>query len=80
MDTNLLKYLAFVRTVEYGSFTRAAQVLGYSQSAVSRMIRDLEAECGLMLLERSRAGVRLTSDGIKLLPYARGLCEQYQSF
>lgn len=80
MDANLLKYLAFVRTVEYGSFTRAAEALDYSQSAVSRMIRDLEQECGLRLLERGRAGVRLTSDGTRLLPYARSLCAQYQSF
>lgn len=31
MDMNILKYLAFVKTVEYGSFTRAADVLHYSQ-------------------------------------------------
>ena len=80
MDANLLKYLAFVRTVEYGSFTRAAEALDYSQSAISRMIRDLEQECGLRLLERGRAGVRLTSDGTRLLPYARSLCAQYQGF
>ena len=58
MDGNLLKYLAFVRTVEYGSFTRAAELLNYSQSGVSRMIRALEGECHVTLLERSRAGVR----------------------
>ena len=80
MDANLLKYLAFVRTVECGSFTRAAELLDYSQSAVSRMIRDLELECGLTLLERSRAGVKLTSEGALLLPYAKGLCEQYRRF
>lgn len=44
------------------------------------MIRDLELECGLPLLERSRAGVRLTAEGVLLLPYARGLCEQYRRF
>lgn len=80
MDGNLLKYLAFVRTVEYGSFTRAAELLNYSQSGVSRMIRDLEEECHMTLLERSRAGVRLTSAGTKLLPHARELCAQYERF
>lgn len=79
MDGNLLKYLAFVRTVEYGSFTRAAELLNYSQSGVSRMIRDLEEECHVTLLERSRAGVRLTSAGTKLLPYARELCADSMS-
>lgn len=78
MDTNLLKYMAFLKTVEYGSFTRAAEALNYSQSGVSRMINDLEAECKLVLLERNRAGVRLTSDGLSLLPYAKSLCAEYQ--
>ena len=77
MDTNLQKYFAYVKTVELGSFSKAAEALNYSQSGVSRMIADLEEECGLMLLKRDRAGVRLTSDGIALLPFARNLCEEY---
>ncbi len=75
MDMNLQKYLAFVKTVEYGSFTRAAEALNYSQSGVSRMIADLEQDWKLPLLERDRGGVRLTSDGLKLLPYARRVCD-----
>ena len=47
MDMNLLKYMAFVKTVEYGSFTKAAEMLHYSQSGISRMIADLEKEWGL---------------------------------
>ena len=78
MDMNLFKYQAFVATVEYGSFTRAAEMLHYSQSGISRMIADLEKEWGLTLLERSRAGVQLTSDGSRLLPYAKSLCAEYQ--
>ena len=78
MDMNILKYMAFIRTVEYGSFTKAAEVLNYSQSGISRMINDLEKEWKVILLERSRAGVRLTSDGTKLLPYAKSLCDEYR--
>ena len=78
MDMNLLKYQAFVAAVEYGSFTRAAEHLHYSQSGISRMIADLEQEWGLTVLERGRTGVRLTSDGSRLLPYAKSLCEEYQ--
>ena len=78
MDANLLKYMAFVKTVEYGSFTRAAEMLHYSQSGVSRMISDLEKEWRVSLLERSRSGVRLTSDGMELLPMAKSLCGDYQ--
>ncbi len=42
------------------------------------MIQDLEKEWNLSLLERSRAGVRITSDGLALLPYAKNVCEEYQ--
>ena len=41
-----LKYLALVKVVEYGSFTKAATALKYSQSGISRMIGDLESEWG----------------------------------
>ena len=78
MDMNLQKYLAFVETVECGSFTKAAEILNYSQSGISRMIHDLEKEWKVLLLERSRGGVRLTSDGLKLLPYAENVCREYE--
>ena len=78
MDMNISKYQALVTAVEYGSFTKAAEILNYSQSAISRMIRDLEREWKIPVLDRSKAGVRLTSDGMQLLPYARTLCEEYR--
>ena len=78
MDMNLLKYMAFVKTVEYGNFTKAAEMLNYSQSGVSRMVSDLEKEWKVTLLERSRSGVRLTSEGQKLLANAKNLCDDYQ--
>ncbi len=75
---NIQKYLAFVKTVECGSFTEAAKELDYSQSGISRMINDLETEWNICLLKRGRSGVRLTSDGLKLLPYAKSVCNEYQ--
>ena len=78
MDMNLQKYMAFVKTVEYGSFTKAAEILNYSQSGISRMIHDLEKEWKVTLLERGRGGVSLTSDGLKLLPYAENVCREYE--
>ena len=78
MDMNLQKCLAFVKTVEYGSFTRAAEALSYSQSGISRMIHDLETEWKIVLLERGKSGVRLTSDGVKLLPRAQSVCREYE--
>lgn len=70
--------MAFIKTVEYGSFTKASEVLNYSQSGISRMINDLEKEWNITLLERNRTGVKLTSDGMSVLPYAKSLCEDYQ--
>lgn len=69
------KYIAFCKAVEYGSITKAAEVLSYSQSGVSRMIQEVEKELGLSLLERGRGGVCLTSDGRMLLPHIQALCD-----
>ena len=78
-DYNLQKYLSFVTTAEHGSFTRAAEILNYSQSSISRMIGDLEREWGLTLLERKGQSVKPTSDGMKLLPYAERLVAEFQT-
>ena len=75
---NIQKYMSFVKTVEYGSFTKAAEILNYSQSGISRMIGDLEKEWKVVLLERNKGGVKLTSDGLKLLPYAKSLVAEYE--
>ena len=78
MDTNIQKYMSFVKTVECGSFTKAAELLNYSQSGISRMIGDLEREWKLVLMERGKRGVRLTSDGLAILPYAKALIADYE--
>ncbi len=77
VEISILKFMAFVKTVECGSFTKAAKFLNYSQSGVSRMIGDLEKEWNVALLERNRTGIKLTSDGIRLLPYVKSVCEEY---
>lgn len=76
---NLSKYQAFVTAASLGSFTKAAEKLNYTQSAISRMISDLESEWHMSLLERRKTGVSLTSDGLKLLPYAKELCEKQKA-
>ena len=53
-----------------GSFSAAAQSLGYTQSAVSRQMAALEAVVGRPLFERGRRGVALTAAGARLLPCA----------
>lgn len=65
------QYLALLRVLECNSFSDAARVMGYTQSAVSQMIKALEEELGVTLLLRSRTGVTLTREGELLLPYIR---------
>lgn len=64
----MTRYIAFCRIVELGNFTRAAEALGYTQSAVSQMIRSLENELSLTLFVRTRKEVRLTREGQELYP------------
>jgi len=78
VDANMIKYIAFIKTVESGSLTKAAEALGYSQPGISRMIRDLESSWGFLLLERSHAGLRMTSAGTRLYSSIRKLCEDYE--
>lgn len=78
MATNYQKFMAFLTTIECGSFTKAAEILHYTQSGISRMIQDLENEWHVTLLERGKNGIRLTSDGIRLLPYIKNICRDYQ--
>ena len=77
MDSTLVKYRAFLTTAQMGSFTRAGEALGYSQSGISRMIADLEREWGVRLLERDRGGVRLTSEGHELAPSVQAVCDEH---
>lgn len=67
------KYEALARVVELGSLTKAAEALGCTQSAVSHAISNLENEFGFAILKRSRAGVRLTSEGERIMPPVRGM-------
>lgn len=61
---------------ERGSFTAAAGVMGYRQSAVSRQVAALEFAVGEVLFERQRSGVRLTEAGRRLLPRARHIVDE----
>ena len=75
---DLTKYQVFLKTVECGSFTAAAQQLSFTQSGVSHAISGLEEE-GVTLLSRSRGGVTLTADGWALMPYIQEICRQQRS-
>ena len=71
------RYVAFLKVLDLNSITKAAQTLGYTQSAVSQMIQSLEKELQLNLIRRSRNGVVLTEEGKKLLPYIERAVNEY---
>lgn len=66
----------FEAAARHLSFTRAALELDLTQSAVSRQIRELETQLGLVLFTRVRQRIVLSSAGRKFLPLARGLLQQ----
>lgn len=65
----LSKYAIFYQVIRLGSFTKAANYLGYTQSAVSQAIKGLERDMGTTLIFRKKEGVSLTEDGKTLFPY-----------
>lgn len=73
------RYIALKKIVELGSFTKAADVLGYTQPTMSQMITSLEKELSIKLLYRSRYGIRLTIEGERLFPAIQNTISQYQS-
>jgi DNA-binding transcriptional LysR family regulator len=74
LDTRRLKVL--VEVARHGSFSAAADALGYTQPAVSRQIATLEAEVGATLVRRLPAGAMLTDAGRLLVERARGILAQ----
>ena len=60
------KIEALLTTVKTGSFSKAAEELSCTQSAVTQMMNTLEDELGVKILQRSHNGVRLTEQGEQL--------------
>jgi LysR family nitrogen assimilation transcriptional regulator len=74
METRRLK--AFIRMVDSGSLTRAADALGIAQPALSQQVAALEADFGAQLLLRSRQGVIPTPAGRSLYRHAQIILKQ----
>lgn len=62
--------ITFVRLTEVQNFSKTAEQLGYSQSAVTMQIKQMEADLQTQLFERIGKHVKLTQAGERLLPYA----------
>ena len=77
---DLIQLRAFVTIAREGNLTRAAERLHLTQPAVSLQIKALQASLGLQLFTRTPAGMALTDDGAKLLPFAERVMESVAEF
>ncbi len=73
MNNSQNRYEIFLKVVELGNITLAAEALNYTQSGVSHAVAAMEREVGCLLFHRSKAGVTLTANGEALVPYVRQL-------
>lgn len=76
---DLRNLTTFIQVAELGSFTKAAEKLGYSQPTVSFQIKQLETELGAQLFERIGHTVALTDRGHTALAYAQNICRMTQT-
>lgn len=68
--------LTFIRVVQFQSFSKAADSLGYSQSAVTIQIKNLEQDLNTHLFDRVGKRVTLTPQGERFLPYAYNIINE----
>lgn len=73
LDTDQLR--SFLAIVDTGSFTRAAERVNKTQSAVSMHVRRLEEQLGCALFVKQGRGSRLSGEGEKLIDYARRIIQ-----
>ncbi len=76
----LRNLITFTNVAELGSFTKAAEQLGYSQSTISFQIKQLEEELGCLLFERINHTITLTERGRELVSYAHRVCALTDEF
>ena len=77
----LRNLITFIHVAELGSFTKAAEQLGYSQSTISFQIKQLENELDCLLFERINHTITLTQRGHELVSYAhqvRALTDEFK--
>lgn len=75
---SILKLKAYIAAVKFGSLTRAAEALDYTQPSISHMIHSLENDYGFSLLVRSKSGVKPTDNGKELLPIMQDIVSRYE--
>ncbi|PUA36087.1 LysR family transcriptional regulator [Paenibacillus elgii] len=71
-------FITFKKIIECGSFTHAAEQLGYTQSTVTSHIQALEDHLGAPLFDRLGRKIRLTETGSRLLQYSQEMLKTYE--
>lgn len=74
MTLQQLKYV--IEVAKYSSINEAAKRLFMTQPSLSNAIKELEAEIGIEIFQRTNKGVNISSDGVEFLSYARQVVEQ----
>jgi DNA-binding transcriptional LysR family regulator len=69
------RYRAFLAIVDTGSISKAAQMMNYTQSGISYLIKSLEEDLGFELFTRTKNGADLTEHGELVLPYIKRLVQ-----
>lgn len=76
---DLKKLNVFLTVTDLGSFTKAGERLGYTQSGITQMMKTLEQEAGIPLFIKGHHGVKLTDEALSLLPSVRNLLSANES-
>ncbi|CAI0994090.1 MULTISPECIES: LysR family transcriptional regulator [Serratia] len=79
MNYSLKQLRVFVAVARHGSFSRAGEAIGLTQSAVSHSVKELEAEVGVRLLDRTTREVVLTDAGLRLANRVERLLDELQA-
>ncbi|MBN5274525.1 LysR family transcriptional regulator [Serratia marcescens] len=79
MNYSLKQLRVFVAVARHGSFSRAGEAIGLTQSAVSHSVKELEAEIGVRLLDRTTREVVLTDAGLRLANRVERLLDELQA-
>jgi len=77
MTFQQFRYL--VEIAKHNSISKAAEALFVTQPSISKSVRDMEAELGITILDRTNKGVVFTKEGTELLFYAKMVLEQMET-
>ncbi|MCQ2548283.1 MAG: LysR family transcriptional regulator, partial [Clostridia bacterium] len=76
MDT--VKCRALLEALRLGSFSAAAEELGYTASGLAKVINSVEQELGVAIVKRTNRGIELTEDGKLMMPVIQSLANDHE--